>query len=187
MPRVQAVLKRNDKKGDKYVPDALKIYWVRKVTDHWYANVGKYDIRLKLRQIEETCDEIRKQILSQTTLEKTIAAHNFYLERIDPGFFDAENQMQSVIRIIEFLQGKGFKYEDYKCEIRYAFLDSENSYGICNSILKNISDTVQDHDSFCEIRCDAKGAEWKDAGFFLELTFDYLKSTCTLTQFNLIR
>lgn len=91
MMRVQAALK-----SDKRVPDALQIYWVRKVTDRWYANVGKYAIRLKLREIEQTCDEIRKQILSRSSLDEMTATHNFYLEQIDSGFLEVSNQIDKV-------------------------------------------------------------------------------------------
>lgn len=88
MMRVQAALK-----NDKDVPDALQNYWVRKVIDHWYANVGKYDVRLKFREIEQTCDEIRKQIFSQPTLQEMVALHNFYLGKVNPGFLGIGNQI----------------------------------------------------------------------------------------------
>lgn len=180
MMRVQAALK-----NDNRVPDALQIYWVRKVIDRWYANVGKYDVRMKLRQIEQTCDEIRKQILSQSTLGEMIAAHHFYLEQIDPGFLEVDNQIGAVVHVMEVLQSLGFKYEDRECKMRYAFLDPEECDSICESILVNIQDTIQDRDPSCQIGCKAKGTAIKDAGFFLELAFDYCEKTCILTQFVL--
>lgn len=173
-------------RSDKRVPDALQVYWVRKVTDRWYANVGKYDVRLKLRQIEQTCDEIRKQILSQPTLDGMMAAHNFYMKQVDPGSFDVENQIQAVSHVVNFLHDLGFKYEDYECKIRYAFLDSKNWKVICGSILMDIQAAIQNHRPFYPSRCGARGTAVKDAGFSLEFAFDYTKKVCTLTQFELI-
>ena len=179
MMRVQAALK-----NDKSVPDALQVYWVRKVTDRWYANVGKYAVRSKLRQIEQACDEIRKQILNQSTLDGMVAAHDFYLDQIDPGFFEVSNQIRSVIRVLNYLQSIGFRYEDHECKIRYAFLDSEDCEGICDAILVNIQDAIRGHDSSCQIMCEAKGTTMRDAGFFLELAFDYVEKTCKLIRFD---
>lgn len=179
MMRVQAALK-----NDKSVPDALQVYWVRKVTDRWYANVGKYAVRSKLRQIEQACDEIRKQILNQSTLNGMVAAHDFYLGQIDPGFFEVSNQIRSVIRVLNYLQSIGFRYEDHECKIRYAFLDSEDCDSICGAILVNIQDAIRGCDSSCQIRCEAKGTAMRDAGFFLELAFDFVKKTCKLIRFD---
>lgn len=179
MMRVQAALK-----NDKSVPDALQVYWVRKVTDRWYANVGKYDVRLKLRQIEKTCDEIRKQILSQSTLEEMIATHEFYLGEIDSGFFEVSSQIRAVIRVLNYLQKMGFKYNDHECKIRYAFLNPEDCDGICDAILMNIQDTLQDNAPSCQIGCEAKGATMRNAGFLLELSFDYEEKLCELTKYD---
>lgn len=52
-PQVQGALK-----NDGYTVDALKIYWTRKVMDHWYANIGRYDSRCRLRELENVCDNI---------------------------------------------------------------------------------------------------------------------------------
>lgn len=179
MMRVQAALK-----SDKSVPDALQVYWVRKVTDRWYANVGKYAVRLKLRQIEQACDEIRKQILNRSTLNGMVAAHDFYLDQIDPGFFEVSNQIRSVIRVLNYLQSIGFRYDDHECKIRYAFLGSEDCEGICDAILVNIQDTIRGRDSSCQIWGEAKGTAMRDAGFFLELAFDYVEKTCKLIRFD---
>lgn len=179
MMRVQAAFK-----SDKRVPDALQIYWIRKVTDRWYANVGKYDVRLKLRQIEQTCDEIRARILSQPILDGMMAAHNFYMKQVDPGFFDVENQGQAVSHVVNFLHDLGFKYEDHECQMRYAFLDSEECNNICNMILTTIQVAIQDRDPTCQIECEAKGVAMRDAGFSLELRFDYCEKICKLARFE---
>lgn len=181
MMRVQAALKT-----DNHVPDALQVYWVRKVADRWYANVGKYGVRLKLRQVEETCDEIRKRILSQPTLEGMMAAHKFYMEQVDPSLLEVRNQIWAVRHVVDFLHDLGFTYKDDECKIRFAFLSSEYCNGICGSILSLIQDTIQDRDPSCQINLEPSGKAVKDAGCSLEFAFDYLEKTCTLVQFELI-
>lgn len=179
MMRVQAALK-----NDKSVPDALQIYWVRKVADRWYANVGKYAVRLKLRQIEQTSDEIRKQILSQPTLEEMVSAHGFYLGQVNSGFFEVSKQIWAVKRVLDYLKSMGFKYEDYECKIRYAFLDPVDCDDICEVILMTIQVTIQDREPSCQIKYEAKSTAARNAGFSLELAFDYGKKTCALAQFD---
>ena len=181
MMRVQAALK-----NDKRVPDALQTYWVRKVADRWYANVGKYNVRLKLRKIEQIYDEIRKQILKQPTLDGMIAMHEFYLKQIDPSVLDIECQIEAVNRIVSFLQEKGFRYEDSECKIRYSFLNPEECNSICDFALTIIQETIQNHEPSCQIECEPKGSIVKDAGFFWKLAFDYCERTCTLTQFAFV-
>lgn len=41
---------------DKRPVDALKVYWSRKINDHWYANIGRYEMRCKMRELENICD-----------------------------------------------------------------------------------------------------------------------------------
>lgn len=48
--------------------DALKIYWSRKINDHWYANIGRYEIRCKLRELENAYDEVTLKLLSDKNL-----------------------------------------------------------------------------------------------------------------------
>lgn len=48
---------------DNSVVDALKIYWTRKINDHWYANIGRYEVRCKMRELENACDESMLRLL----------------------------------------------------------------------------------------------------------------------------
>lgn len=38
--------------------DALKAYWTRKITDHWYANIGRYELRCNFRETENISDNL---------------------------------------------------------------------------------------------------------------------------------
>ncbi len=185
MMRVNAALKGE---ANKRVPDALQIYWVRKVMDRWYANVGKYDVRLKMRQIEQECDEIREKILTQSTLDEMIAVHKYYLQYVDPTCsFGDVNQIQAVICVLKFLQDAGFEYIDPMCKIRFAFLNSKNCNNNCEKIISKIQVKIHNLDQSCPITIEPTGDTVRDIrnmGFFLELEFDYLKKTCVLTQFE---
>jgi len=77
-PHVQAALK-----GEKTVLNAVKIYLVRKIMDHWYENIGYADLRLSFREVENACDNILINILSETTLSKIEAKHKFYSSLVD--------------------------------------------------------------------------------------------------------
>jgi len=76
-PQVQAALKSN-----KRTYDALQVYWVRKVTDRWYANIGRYNSRVELRKFENKCDETLIKILSCPTITEMLRANSFYYNRI---------------------------------------------------------------------------------------------------------
>lgn len=76
-PHVQGALKRD---GEPI--DALKFYWVRKVMDHWYANIGRYDIRCKEREVENLCDNILVKILSCHSIPEMLRLHYSYYNKI---------------------------------------------------------------------------------------------------------
>jgi hypothetical protein len=65
-------------KGNKQPYDALQIYWVRKVTDHWYANIGRHDMREKLREFEDACDSILIKILGCPNIDEMLKLHSLY-------------------------------------------------------------------------------------------------------------
>lgn len=77
-PQVQNALKGEKEK----VVDAMKVYWVRKVLDHWYANTGRYNLRCSLRRLENICDDILLHILSYPDFNKMLQMHNFYHSKI---------------------------------------------------------------------------------------------------------
>lgn len=70
-------------KKDERALDALQIYWVRKVVDFWYANIGRYNIRIKLRDLENLCDTILIEILSIPNCDEMLEAHQFYFRKVN--------------------------------------------------------------------------------------------------------
>jgi hypothetical protein len=78
-PRVQAALKK-----DEYTISALKVYWVRKMTDHLYANIGRDELKAQLREFEIKRAEILLQIYSCPRLSDMLIAHKDYYEKIKP-------------------------------------------------------------------------------------------------------
>lgn len=75
-PQVQGALK-----NEGQAVDALKIYWNRKVIDHWYANIGRYGLRCRLREIENVCDSILVKILSCSNLSEMLKIHHLYFNK----------------------------------------------------------------------------------------------------------
>ena len=57
--RVQAALK-----NEQPPVDALKAYWTRKIIDHYYANIGKYELRCELRKLEDFSDKFLIELIS---------------------------------------------------------------------------------------------------------------------------
>lgn len=78
IPTPSSVLKK-----DERALDALQIYWVRKVVDFWYANIGRYNIRIKLRDLENLCDTILIEILSIPNCDEMLEAHQFYFRKVN--------------------------------------------------------------------------------------------------------
>lgn len=76
MPRVQAALK-----NDNYVLEALKLYWHRKITDHWHADIGRYAERCKLREIENIFDNLELKIFSCNNLSEIRKAHTYIFNK----------------------------------------------------------------------------------------------------------
>ncbi len=76
-PHVQGALK-----GSGEMIDALKLYWIRKVMDHWYANIGRYDIRCKEKEVVNLCDNILMKILSCSGIPEMLRLHYSYYNKI---------------------------------------------------------------------------------------------------------
>ncbi|MCL2198871.1 MAG: hypothetical protein FWB80_08105 [Defluviitaleaceae bacterium] len=72
-PQVQAALK-----NDNPTLDALQIYWVRKVNDYFYSNLGRNKERSIFRRIETICDNILLDIFSCPSIEGMNGIHDFY-------------------------------------------------------------------------------------------------------------
>lgn len=174
-PRVQAIFKGED----KYIPTVLKRYWQSKVTNHWYANLGRTGERHKLRELEHECDEFQKSIFNLQILDDMQEAFDLGYQKWKEDFFSLKQQMESVGDFLYFLNKYGFSYSDEGCKIRYAF---QNRYTICcvlKTICKTIQGAIQNLNSFAEIDCSS-------LGFTLVFEFDYEKKECALAKFEFI-
>ncbi len=181
-PRVQAALK-----NDNPVLDALQCYWARKVADRWYANIGRYEIRIKTRPFEQACDDIREEILNKPSLDEMWEIHNFYFdEKLDDGLITTKEQIQAVQRLQEDLYKKGFKYVDNSYFIRYAFLYPPEIKGTYVSLIAKINDAIKDCKPSLPINAKVSSANGKDgliADF--QLDFDYKENLCIMQRFEL--
>lgn len=74
--RVQAALK-----NDQHTYDALQVYWVRRVMDRSYANVGDSHIRRETTKIEARCIETLSWVLNSSTIEEMLEMSSFYLNK----------------------------------------------------------------------------------------------------------
>jgi len=95
--RFQAVLK-----SDKLAYDALQEYWNRKVNDRWYANIGKYDLRIKFREVENVCDKIMMEILTYPDVYDMIDIHKRYFKGTELFFKICDPRIPGV-KIIDYL------------------------------------------------------------------------------------
>lgn len=178
--RVQAALKKDD-----YVLDILKCYWGRKVADRWYANVGRKEVRTKVRRLEEVCDNILLQILSQPSVEKMTEVHEEYLKKVDLGLISTMKQIKVTMALKDFLNDRGFKYKDSKYGIRYVFSNPEEARETCSMLAKIIDDTIQDKDPFLEVSVPSVDViSNKQILFKLFMEFDYCTMECVLKRLD---
>lgn len=183
-PRVQAALK-----NDNPVLDALQCYWVRKVTDRWYANIGKYEARSKTRKFEQTCDDIREEILNKPSLHEMCEIHNFYFDKkLDDGLITTHEQITAVKCLQDDLYKKGFKYVDDLYSIRYAFLYPPEIRGTYISLIMMINDAIRDCEPSLSVNAEVHSANGKvDLKADFQLDFDYKLKLCIMQQFDLIQ
>ena len=182
MPNVQAALK-----NEKHMPDALQCYWIRKVADRWYANLGRYDERIKLRELERACDSILKEILNKPTLDEMIETHKFYLDnKVDDGLMTTAEQIDAVQNFEKYLLTKGFNYNDNFYLIRYAFLYPPEIKGTYECLSVMINSIIVEHTSPLELSLEVSSANGKDMlKLYFELDFDYETNECTMQNFEL--
>ncbi len=180
-PRVQAALK-----NDGYVPHALKCYWVRKVTDHWYANLGRYDERVTLRKLEKTCDSILERILSENGLDEMESINEFYLNKMDDGLLTTKEQIQAVECFEKYINDKGFTYIDGYYLIRYIFLylpEIRNTYAV---VTKMVDYTIRGNEPCLDVLIPEHSANGKDdLKCDFSLKFDYQRKECFLDVLSL--
>lgn len=175
-PQVQAALK-----NDKLVVDALQTYWVRKVMDRWYANIDRYDDRIKLRELEQACDSILEEILQQSCLDEMMETHRFYWGKLgDELTIPLTSEQINAVQCLEnYLCKLGFKYIDDVYKIRYLFLAPHYISETLNKLFGLIEDAICDHDSVLEIE-----SEDADETIFVELVFDYEHKECIMEKFE---
>lgn len=78
---VQAALKK-DESPRKHICDVEKLYWVRKVLDRCYVNMGCSDGLQAIREFEKICCAIVKDIFNSDSLEEMENKSNHYAELI---------------------------------------------------------------------------------------------------------
>lgn len=171
-PRVQAALKNNND-----TCDALKVYLIRKFTDHFYLNIGKYAVRVKMRELEKAIDHILIEILSKSNLYEMQETHDFYMNKIDKELIATKNQAITVQSLISYLSDKGFEYIDKYNKIHYAFL-YPYKIGTYNSSIKSINLAIENKEPLLQI---TDGID-----FNLELAFDYQNNKCILQKLEFI-
>lgn len=109
--RVQAALKTNQKPVD-----ALKAYWTRKIMDHLYANIGQYELRRKLRELENVSDNLLysdiKICTGPTDMEDWL---EFYIYSVVPQIINTLKDSHVTLEECEMLEPyfKLLKFEDY--------------------------------------------------------------------------
>lgn len=182
IPRVQAALK-----NDKHIPDALQCYWVRKSMDHWYANIGRYDALIKLREFERVCNSVLEEILSKPNLDEMQQTHKLYLDEIGDELITTTEQIQAVQQLVKYLHKKGFKYVDNYYLIRYVFLYPPEIDCIFANLTMLISDTIKSHDPTLQVMLEAYSANGDDKLVFeFELAFDYDINECIMQKLDMI-
>lgn len=83
--QVRGQLRKNNK-----TVDSLKIFWERKVSDHWYANVGRHDMRCNLREFENMYNEFLINLYSCESPTEMLSLQQAYYEYLIEVFPDFE-------------------------------------------------------------------------------------------------
>lgn len=181
MPQVQGALK-----NDKYVVNALQCYWVRKVTDHWYANIGRTDVRNKVRRMEHACDSILNEILNYPNLDEMAEIHKSYLNRVDDGLITTPQQIQAVQYFESHLLNMGFRYIDNYYLIRYAFLYPPQISFTFESLVVLIDNALVRHAPLLHAELEVSSADGKDDLVVnFDLFFNYKCNDCIIQNFEL--
>lgn len=181
IPRVQGALKNNDS-----VLDALQCYWTRKVTDRWYANIGRADVRTKTRELEQACDNILLKILNQSNLDRMNKLNELNLAKIDAGLITTREQISAVQRLENYLHGKGFKYVDYLYRIRYVFLYPPECKNMCEVLITILENAIQNHSASysCSV-CTVGPTGDVPVCINFVFAFDYNSNKCIMQEFEL--
>lgn len=184
-PRVQAALKGKQKDDNKHVVDALKVYWVRKIIDHWYANIGRYDVRNRVRELEKACDGIIEEALTQSNLDDMLEIHNHYLMKVDDRLLTTKEQIQAAISFEKFLHSKGFKYIDHGYQIRYLFVYPDEITETYEQLTNSINSVLENEEDFIQATIEVLGANGEQRyELNFDLLFDYQNRECIMKDFK---
>jgi|GEM_PF-2221917 len=179
IPTVSAVLKNS-----KRTLDALQIYWVRKVMDCLYANIGRHNFRTQFRDLENLCDVILIKLFSRPSCVEMLEVHEVYFRKIHDVFYTKTDEINAVRAFEEHLNNRGFKYIDDDNKIRYAFLCPPEIKQTYDFLIFLIDDTLNDNNSELQILLEAHA---KNREEFMELNFkllfDYQTKVCTMSEF----
>ena len=63
---------------DEYALDSRIAFWERKVDDHLYANIGRYDIICKFREFQNICCGVMDEIYSAKSISEVLCIHQIY-------------------------------------------------------------------------------------------------------------
>ena len=166
---------------DDCVLDILKCYWVRKVADRWYENIGRWDVRVQARRLEDVCDGILIEILSKSSLDEMEKIHNMYMARIDLGLITAKKQIMVTMELEKYLFNKGFTYIDDGYRIRYIFSNPKEVKETYNVLVKFLNDTIQDKSASLEMIIPSINIVNNAQILFNVLfSFDYQRKECIL-------
>jgi len=102
---VQAVLKKDDP-----VCDALQLYWVRKVLDRCYANMGLNDALQASREFEKLCCDIDERIFSSYSIDEMKKMSSLYVNELcveDKIVLKEWQRRGSQEMILKFFSGEG--------------------------------------------------------------------------------
>lgn len=95
-------------RAEDSIVDAAKVYWSRKVSNRWDANVGIYEARKPIRIFENECDKILLKILEQPTIDEMVAMHSYYMQKIQETL-DSAYPSIDIGQIGRDRHGSGFK------------------------------------------------------------------------------
>ncbi|MCM1060842.1 MAG: hypothetical protein NC452_11175 [Eubacterium sp.] len=122
--RVQAALKPDQRlyKDDRNPVKALKTYWTRKIMDHFYANLGLYELRCKLREVENVSDNIlMSDILTLTNPTDMKEWSIIYMHEVAPMIInmlkhlpvtpEEYEMLESYLQLLEFKDDEDESFE----------------------------------------------------------------------------
>jgi len=179
-PTVSAVLKNGER-----TLDALQIYWICKVMDCLYANIGMYNFRIQFRDLENLCDVILTKTFSCSNYEEMLEMHEFYFIKINDVFGTKTDEIDAVRDFEMHLNNRGFKYVDDDNKIRYAFLCPAEIKQTYEFLAFLIDDALNENNSELHIILEA---HTKNREEFMNLDFklllDYQTKACIMSEFK---